>query len=132
MDTVHTNLNAIETFALIYYLNCYNAKVSEKYAALSSYMHSIYENNLQYNLNLLIDKTVEQTKALKKFKRDIKPFFSVDIVEINHLLGYKFANKYYSLISEKKLGLQIEDLCDYPSMQINIRRQIKIHFLIFF
>lgn len=109
----NTEFSGVETFALLYYLNYYKAKTVDQNAVICKYIHSIYKNNFLYNLNMLISKTVNQAKDLKKFKRDIKPFFLVDIVEINHMLGYMLSNKYYSLIEKEYLGKQINDLIEY-------------------
>jgi len=109
----NTDLSASETFGLLYFLYYYNAKTSDEYTILSKYIHVIHRNRLLYNLDIIISKSVEEAKDLKKFKRDIKPFFLVDIDEVNYILGYKLGTKYYYLIEKDSLDKQINDLKEY-------------------
>jgi hypothetical protein len=113
-----TALSAPESFGLIYYLYSYNTRISNKFYLLNKFMPSVFGHGLRYNLELLTDRLLCDTRSPQSLKKNIRPLFEGKVDDANYILGNLTGRKYYLLCSKETIGKQIFHLADY--IKINL------------
>lgn len=113
MNTTINSLNKVETFGMLYYLYYYNSKNNEKFMIINKCAKSILDNGLLYNFNLVLDKILDKVVNIKNFKHDILELFTLDVKEVNSIVGYKCGLKYHELCENQSMRIQINNIWMY-------------------